>query len=544
MMRNLLHFFLFTFLVNTIYAQDLIRGPYQQSATTQSVKIMWRTSEAANSWVKIGDTPDNLDRVFSNPNLEVDHNVLVTGMLPHTKYYYAIGHDDVTLASGIDHYILTNKPYGDTSGFSFWTIGDAGKANVPQVMARNAFLEHTKNKPVDFAIMLGDNAYQDGTDAEYQQKVFGKEFGYDSILRYLHYYPTPGNHDYNILRSSSILDYLNPFIDSGPYYDIHEVFKNGEGGGIPSGTEIYYSFDYGHVHFISLNSETFQWTGNNASPMKTWLMKDLAANKLPWTIVIFHQPPFTAGSHVSDDSYEFMMMHMRKYMLPILEDAGVDLVLNGHSHVYERSYFLNGFYNATYAFDPAVHALSMKSGNPDLGETYVKEAGGKGTVYSVIGNSGSYTSEGSFPTKMHPVNIIRDAGQDVTGSIVVDVTGSMLNVEYINRFGEILDKYAIYKQIETVPTVVKQNYVDLFEMSAYPNPSSEVLSLTYNNPSMSTANLSITDMTGRQVLTQEATGQGSATINVNGWKQLAAGNYIVSMDVNGKLGSINVVKSE
>mgnify|MGYP003493331216 FL=1 len=61
-MKNLLHFFLFAFLVNTIQAQDLIRGPYQQSATTNSIKIMWRTSESTIGWVKIGDTPDNLDR--------------------------------------------------------------------------------------------------------------------------------------------------------------------------------------------------------------------------------------------------------------------------------------------------------------------------------------------------------------------------------------------------------------------------------------------------------------------------------------------------
>lgn len=543
-MKKLLHFIFFALLVNTTQAQDLVRGPYQQSATSESVKIMWRTSVASNSWVKIGETPDNLDRVFNNANIEIDHNILVTGLLPYTKYYYAIGHDDVTLATGDNHFILTAKAYGDTTGFSFWTIGDAGKANIPQVMARNAFLEHTKNKPVDFAIMLGDNAYQDGKDDEYQQKVFGQEFGYDSILRYLHYYPTPGNHDYNILRAGSILDYLNPFIDSGPYYDIHEVFKNGEGGGVPSGTEIYYSFDYGHVHFISLNSETFQWTKSDPSPMRNWLRADLAANLLPWTVVIFHQPPFTAGSHNSDDSYEFMMMHMRQYMLPILEEAGVDLVLSGHSHVYERSYLLNGFYLGSWGFDPAIHGVNMTSGNPDLGETYVKQAGGKGTVYSVIGNSGSYTSEGSFPAKSHPVNIIRDAGKDVTGSIVVDITGSTLNVEYINRFGEVLDKYSIFKQVESVPTSVKQNYVDVFKMTAYPNPSSHILSINFDNPSMSKANLTVTDMTGRQVLAQETTGQGRATINVKGWKELAAGNYVVSMNVNGKLASINVAKSE
>ncbi len=544
-MRKLLHLVLFILCVGVLNAQDLVRGPYQQNATTHSIKIMWRTSSPTVGWVKIGDTPDNLNRTITGTSA-TDHNVLVTDLTPYTKYYYAIGYDDVTLASGEDHYILTNKPYGDTTGLSVWVIGDAGKANVPQMMARDAYVQYSKNKPTDFMIMLGDNAYQDGTDDEYQQKVFGRQYAYDSILRYLHYYTTPGNHDYNILRAQSLLDYLDPTIDKGPYYDIHEVPKNGESGGVPSGTEIYYSFDYGHVHFISLNSEVFTWTTNNSSPMKNWLKKDLEANKLPWTVVIFHQPPYSTGSHTSDDFYEFMMQNMREFILPILEDAGVDLVLCGHSHVYERSYLVNGHYKKSGVFNPAVHVLNGTSGNPDLGETYVKEPGAKGTVYSVIGNSGSYTSPDKFPARLHPIFYTRDAGDDVTGSIVLDIRGSTLTVEYINRFGNILDKYSIFKQVEEieVPTKVKENFVSLYEMNAFPNPSSDKLTLDFNNPSLSKARVFVTDLSGKQVLTQESTANGRSSLQVNGWKQLAAGSYVVSLDIDGRVGSINVVKGK
>lgn len=543
-MRKFIHLLVFSFLVLGVQAQDLIRGPYQQNATTNSIKIMWRTSEPTVGWVKIGDTPDNLDRVFTEGSSVKDHNVLVTGLSPYTQYYYAIGYDDVTLSSGDDHRILTNKEYGDTTGLRVWVIGDAGKANVPQAMARDAFLEHTKDNPVDFMIMLGDNAYQDGKDSEYQKKVFESEYAYKEILKYLHYYPTPGNHDYNILRANSLLDYLDPTIDKGPYYDIHELPKNGEAGGVPSGTEIYYSYDYGHVHFIVLNSETFTWTTNNASPMKNWLKKDLAANKLPWTVVYFHQPPYSSGSHSTDTFYEFMMGNMRKYIIPILEKAGVDLVLSGHSHVYERSYLINGHYGKTWQFDPNVHLLDGRSGNPDLDETYVKEPGGIGTVYSVIGNSGSYTSEGDFPRKIDPVFYIRDAGKDVTGSIVLEVKGSTLTVEYINRFGDVLDKYSIFKQVQSTPTAVKENYAQLYEMNAYPNPSSDQVTLNFNNPSLSKAKLSVVDLSGKQVLYQESTSNGPTSLNVEGWKKLPAGSYVLSLDIDGRVGSTTVVKAK
>ncbi|MCO5233680.1 MAG: metallophosphoesterase [Chitinophagales bacterium] len=543
-MKNLLHLILFTLLISGVNAQDLLRGPYQQSGTPNSVKVMWRTSTATTGWVKIGDSPNNLDKTFTESSALVDHNVLVSGLTPYTKYYYAIGYDDVTLSSGDDHYITTNKSYGDTTGLSFWAIGDFGKANEPQKLARNAFMEFSKTHPVDFMLMLGDNAYQNGFDYEYQDKVFSKEYGYDSIMRYLHYYPTPGNHDYNSIRGDNILNWVVPDLDTGAYYEIHDIPKNGEAGGFPSGTEIYYSFDYGHVHFIVLNSETFAWTSNKPSPMKTWLAKDLEANKLPWTVCFFHQPPFTAGSHSSDTGYEVMMANMKKFMIPILEAAGVDLVLSGHSHVYERSYLINGFYEKAWAFDPAKHIVDGSSGNPDLGEAYVKGTDGKGTVYSVIGNSGNYTSDDDIPQTMYPTFFIRDGGTGVTGSIVVDVVGGQMTVQYINRFGDILDKYSIVKTIEAVPTGVKDNYSDIYEMSAFPNPSSDKLSIQFNNPSMAKTNLIVTDLSGKQVLAQEVTGFGQSTVQVAGWKQLAAGSYIVSIDVEGRAGSINVVKAK
>ena len=100
---------------------------------------------------------------------------------------------------------------------------------------------------------VGDNDYDDGTDAEYQAKVFDSVYGYDSIFNFLPFMPSPGNLDYNSI--SPVTNPQPPLEHSGPYFDMVDVPRNGESGGVASGNELYYSYDYGNAHFLSLNSE-------------------------------------------------------------------------------------------------------------------------------------------------------------------------------------------------------------------------------------------------------------------------------------------------
>jgi hypothetical protein len=92
--------------------------------------------------------------------------------------------------------------------------------------------------------MLGDNAYDTGTDAEYQAAVFSM---YPSILRQSVLWSAIGNHD--------TAQSTNPSL-SIPYFQIFNLPTNGEAGGVASGTEKYYSFDYANIHFICLDSMT------------------------------------------------------------------------------------------------------------------------------------------------------------------------------------------------------------------------------------------------------------------------------------------------
>src|SRR5690606_41017946 len=113
---------------------------------------------------------------------------------------------------------------------------------------------------------------------------------------------------------------------------------NGEAGGLPSGTEAYYSFDYGNIHFIVLDSD--DTPRSVGSPMYQWLEADLAATTQDWKVAYFHHPPYSK----EDSDNNNKETQMREIIMPVLEAHGVDLVLVRHSHNWQRSYLIHGHY--------------------------------------------------------------------------------------------------------------------------------------------------------------------------------------------------------
>src|SRR5207237_5008840 len=105
--------------------------------------------------------------------------------------------------------------------------------------------------------------------------------------------------------------------------------------------------------------------------MLTWLKADLAANTQQWLVAFWHAPPYSKGSHDSDSESE--LREMRQYANPILESYGVDLVLAGHSHSYERSYLLDGHYGSSSTLTSSM-ILDKGDGNPSGNGAYAKPA--------------------------------------------------------------------------------------------------------------------------------------------------------------------------
>ena len=306
-----------------------------------------------------------------------------------------------------------------------WVVGDSGTADNDARAVRDAYLAYSGNRLADIWLMLGDNAYVDGTDAEYQRAVFDM---YPTILRSTPLWPTLGNHDGNSADSDS---------EQGPYYDIFTMPRNGEAGGIASGTEAYYSFDYGNIHFITLDSYGTDRSAGGA--MLTWLENDLATTSRDWLIAFWHHPPYSKGTHNSDN--EGPLIDMRERALPILESYGVDLVLTGHSHSYERSFLIDGHYGRSSSFDVSSMLLDGGSGRTDDAGAYRKQVVGspnQGTVYAVAGSSGK-AAAGSLD---HPVMYV---SLQTLGSMVLDVDGDRLDAAFIDGNGTRRDYFTIQK---------------------------------------------------------------------------------------------------
>jgi hypothetical protein len=414
-------------------AAVVTRGPYLQRGSPTGAVVRWRTDVNTESRVRYGLTPTSLTGIADGASGVTDHAVTVSGLSPDTVYYYSVGTSTQTLAGGDSTFFLRTHPFvGTAVPTRIWVIGDAGTANASAQAVRNAYLTFAGTRATDAWLMLGDNAYESGTDAEYQAAVFNM---YPTILKQAFLWPTLGNHD--TAQSS------NP-PPSLPYYAMFTLPTNGEAGGIASGTEDYYSFDRGNIHFVCLDSMTSDRSPTAA--MATWLRNDLAATAQTWLIAFWHHPPYTKGSHDSDTETE--LVQMRQNILPILEDYGVDLVLTGHSHSYERSYLLDGHYGTSSTLNSTM-ILNSGSGRPSETGAYVKPSSDiaphEGAVYAVAG-SGGQTSGGSLN---HPAMFI---SLNRLGSMVLDVDGNRLDAKFLRETGAIDDSFTILKGAPPPPT--------------------------------------------------------------------------------------------
>lgn len=506
-MRKLL--LLLALAVSIAKAQVVTVGPYLQSPTSSSIKILWRSDIATSSRVVYGTNANNLSLTAEDTAQVNRHAMLLSNLQPNTTYYYAVGNTNSILSGPGSQYTFKTAPViGTVQPFSFWATGDFGKGNSNQIKVRDSYVNFTGDKDIDFWIWLGDNVYQDGTEEEYLTKVFDTIYGYRHIMKHLPFLPAPGNHDYGVI--SNPVQSTDPITQTGPYFDFIDVYKNGEAGGVPSNTELFYSYDYGNAHFLSLNSElasvfitSHDWIGAspffsfNGSPFTQWLQADLAATDKQWKIAYFHQPPHTDGSHDSDQFWEVNMKAMREVISPILESYGIDLIICGHSHVYERSYLINNYFGTLAEFNPSEHIVNGTSGNYLNGEAYIKYTQGpnanKGAVYMIVGNSGSVDDA---PSLSHPAMYHSEGCDTCLGSAIITINGDTLRSQYFNDLGEVKDRFAIIKQqgvgLSTIPSSLKN-------FSVFPNPVYKEFSLEIDLSEESTCTLELFDMQGKLI---------------------------------------------
>lgn len=290
----------------------LPRHPYLQQLTDRSVTLMWTAKTDAPMTLTVRRAVDaqlvrevtsTLDRSAPPTERTFQHVASLDALEPGTIYCWNLSAGPRTLIR--DAGFRTAPARGEREAVRFVVVGDMGSGSPDQYAVR----DQMQKVPFDLMLTVGDNAYDHGTLAEYERNFFDV---YHPVLRAKPVFPTSGNHDYRTDQA-------------GPFREVFALPENGS----PVGRERWYSYDFGDVHFVALDTELV------GSVQAEWLERDLSANRLPWVIVYAHKPPYSSGEHGSNRD-------VREVFGPIFARHRVPLVLSGHDHHYERTKPVDG----------------------------------------------------------------------------------------------------------------------------------------------------------------------------------------------------------
>jgi acid phosphatase type 7 len=398
------------FFVVHAFAQ-VTRQPYLQVPTPTSVVVRWQSGTGDIGKVHYGTSVSSLTKtVVESVEERIYHQALVSGLMPNTKYYYSV---DGSSKGMEDQYFVTAPAVGSSAAVRIWVISDFGQTNSKtnerrlQTVAQWKSFNH-ESYNASFVLSLGDQT-EDDAIYQLQHNYFNQ---LENVLRSSPLYTTVGNHD----GHDSLYNYVRTFTFP----------SKAEAGGIASGTEKYYSFDYGNIHVVSLCTEIHDENGRRIQ--REWLKQDLDNNKQEWLIACMHQPFHSGGYHPSDE-VEYAQPQ-RSDWLPILEDHGVDLVLSGHNHVYERSFLLDNLIGKTTTLT-AANKKNSGDGREDGDGPYVKKKGSphQGTVFVAVAAGGTSNSIKYY--RHYQIFPVYFPGSDYEGSVVIDVHGNRMDVKFL-----------------------------------------------------------------------------------------------------------------
>jgi DNA repair exonuclease SbcCD nuclease subunit len=250
----------------------------------------------------------------------------------------------------------------------FAVIGDSGTGLGPQYDVAKLMAQYHQKFPFDFVIMLGDNIYGGHSASDLKKKF---EDPYQPLLQAgVKFYASLGNHDDPATEMS-----YKPFNMNGKRY---------------------YDFRSGNAHFFALDSDYMD------PDQLTWLQQNLSADDSSWKLVFFHHPLYDdAKFHGADPD-------LRSELEPIFIKTGVNVVLSGHEHVYERIKPQHGIY------------------------------------YFVLGNSGQLRAHNLNPSDQMAKGF--DTDRDF---MLVEIAGDQLYFQTISRTGETVDSDVLKKQPKT-----------------------------------------------------------------------------------------------
>jgi hypothetical protein len=393
--------------------------------TVTTRNFTWRDTEQKNAVVEVVTESAYKISGFENPmtfeaeckDISLDgsgqwlYEASVEGLTPETSYMYRVGggewSEPVKFTTGAD---------ADTS-VTFAYMGDAqasGNTEDDYALWQKLTEKLTEVYPeLAFAVMGGDNVNSGISLDEFD--LFRKSAS--SVFSSVPFFSTVGNHESNFLSGKPEL-YLDEFAfpQNGP-----EGFK-----------EEFYSFDYGNCHILVVNSWIFSGEQNlsdeDIAKVNNWIEADLASSTADWQVVVTHVPVYAVHSDTTSTK-------VQENWAGIFEKYGVDLVFEGHQHVYSRTYPL---YQGQIDYENGI--------------TYI------------MGVSGSKSYDSSDETFAERVVY------DIPNAQIVHTDGDSMTVQSIDANGNELDYVSIPKRSVDM---TRSEYINaLWRAAGSPSPSS------------------------------------------------------------------------
>lgn len=351
----------------------LQREPQVWATTATSFVVAFRSTADVVGEVEWGPTPA-LGSRLRGP-VAHNHFLEIKGLQPDRFYWYRVR--------------IANNPWTPTyrtrtfpasgADVSFFVMADCGAFTPMQFAVRDLLESYT----FDLGLLPGDIVYPDGAREHFDWRFF---WPYARLLKTTPFFPVVGNHDVAAKNGAAFYRYF--WLPTAS-----------------SGSEAYYSFDHGRVHFACLDSEV-----TSRPTQAAWLRRDVAqarARGARWIFVQLHRPAYSSGPHGRSQS-------IHAAFSKLFEELEVDAVFTGHDHHYERSKVVRDFF-------------------PNK----------RGVVYFVVGSGGQWVRS---IAKREPYSAFAAA---TNGFLRVEVHGDVMRAEFLDAslfgYGKVLDRFVLAK---------------------------------------------------------------------------------------------------
>ncbi|MFF3496193.1 purple acid phosphatase family protein [Streptomyces sp. NPDC002795] len=315
------------------------------------MRISWQVPFAVkNPYLRVGSKPWELSRkipaearALHTPSLskklpEVEQLYLhaaLDNLQPGTTYYYGVGHDgfDPADAERLGTLGTFRTAPAAPESFVFTAFGDQGVsydalANDQVILGQNPSF-HLHAGDICYADSSGQGKESDTYDARVWDQFLAQT---ETVAKSVPWMVTTGNHD------------MEAWYSPNGYGGQSARWSLPDNGPDPSSAPGVYSFTYGSVGVIALDANDVSYEipankGYTDGKQTAWLDKRLgelrARDDIEFVVVFFHHCTYSTSTHASDGG-------VRDAWVPLFAKHQVDLVINGHNHVYERTDAIRG----------------------------------------------------------------------------------------------------------------------------------------------------------------------------------------------------------